>query len=95
MVKQFKYFVVSLSFILGLNKSVWCSSFSILSLELTTFTLLLLLKMDGMGSDELISSVPNFARGLDILLVDHETASLMYLASLLEQYTFKGKNAQA
>ncbi|XP_075633987.1 putative two-component response regulator-like APRR6 [Castanea sativa] len=45
--------------------------------------------MDGMGSDELISSVPNFARGLDILLVDHETASLMYLASLLEQYTFK------
>ena len=43
-----------------------------------------------MGSDELISSVPNFARGLDILLVDHETASLMYLASLLEQYTFKG-----
>ena len=46
--------------------------------------------MDGMGSDELISSVPNFARGLDILLVDHETASLMYLASLLEQYTFKG-----
>ena len=43
-----------------------------------------------MGSDELISSVPNFARGLDILLVDHETASLMYLASLLEQYSFKG-----
>ncbi|KAJ0094830.1 hypothetical protein Patl1_15082 [Pistacia atlantica] len=33
--------------------------------------------------------VPSFARGLNILLVDYDTTSLMYLASMLEQYSYK------
>ncbi|KAJ7943091.1 Two-component response regulator [Quillaja saponaria] len=37
----------------------------------------------------LINSVPAFARGLEILLVDNDSMSLMYLSSLLEQYSFK------
>ncbi|KAL5761206.1 hypothetical protein ACOSP7_019739 [Xanthoceras sorbifolium] len=33
--------------------------------------------------------VPSFARGMSILVVDYDTTSLMYLASLLEQYSYK------
>ncbi|KAK7308755.1 hypothetical protein VNO77_42384 [Canavalia gladiata] len=36
-----------------------------------------------------VNYVPSFARGLNILLVHSNTLSLMYLSSLLEQYTFK------
>ncbi|GKV47306.1 hypothetical protein SLEP1_g54218 [Rubroshorea leprosula] len=35
------------------------------------------------------SLVPSIARGLPILLVDHDTTSLMCLASMLEQYSYK------
>ncbi|KAJ7954152.1 Two-component response regulator [Quillaja saponaria] len=37
----------------------------------------------------LINSVPAFARGLEILLVDNDSVSLMYLSSMLEQYSFE------
>ncbi|XP_022725014.1 putative two-component response regulator-like APRR6 [Durio zibethinus] len=39
--------------------------------------------------DELRSKVPECARGLPILVVDHDTTSLMYLASMLEQYSYQ------
>ncbi|XP_027362446.1 putative two-component response regulator-like APRR6 [Abrus precatorius] len=35
-----------------------------------------------------VNYVPPFARGLNVLLVNHDTLSLMYLSSLLQQYTF-------
>ncbi|KAK9277713.1 hypothetical protein L1049_007260 [Liquidambar formosana] len=42
-------------------------------------------------SNSLVNSVPSFISGLRILLVDHDTTSLMYTASMLEQYSYKGK----
>ncbi|KAH9795004.1 putative two-component response regulator-like APRR6 [Citrus sinensis] len=33
--------------------------------------------------------VPSFARGINILLMDHDTTSLLYIASMLEQYSYK------
>ncbi|XWS22456.1 hypothetical protein CRYUN_Cryun29cG0036500 [Craigia yunnanensis] len=35
------------------------------------------------------SKVPGCGRGLPILLVDHDTTSLMYLASILEQFSYQ------
>lgn len=35
-------------------------------------------------------SVPSFAQGMNILVVDSDTTSLMHLASLLEVYSYKG-----
>lgn len=34
--------------------------------------------------------IPPYAHGLQILLVDDDTMSLTYIASVLEQYSFKG-----
>lgn len=38
------------------------------------------------------NGLPSFAHDLKILLVDHDTLSLMCIASTLEQYSFKGNN---
>ncbi|XP_021299376.1 two-component response regulator ARR1-like [Herrania umbratica] len=35
------------------------------------------------------SKIPRCSRGLPILLVDHDTTSLMYLAAMLERYSYK------
>ncbi|WRX15201.1 Signal transduction response regulator [Theobroma cacao] len=35
------------------------------------------------------SNIPRCSRGLPILLVDHDTTSLMYLATMLERYSYK------
>nr|XP_048318399.1 two-component response regulator ARR11 isoform X1 [Ziziphus jujuba var. spinosa] len=48
------------------------------------------LKMDGNGMNFSVTKiVPKAANGLHILVVDNDTVSLMYLASMLEQYSFK------
>ncbi|KAJ9708284.1 hypothetical protein PVL29_000375 [Vitis rotundifolia] len=39
--------------------------------------------------DPLARRVPSFGRGLRILLVDHDTTSLMYISSMLESHSFK------
>ena len=41
--------------------------------------------------DPLARRIPSFGRGLRILLVDHDTTSLMYISSILESHSFKGK----
>ncbi|KAL2324145.1 hypothetical protein Fmac_023203 [Flemingia macrophylla] len=41
------------------------------------------------GSISLSHFVPSFARGFDLLLVHNDTMSLVYLSSLLKQYSFK------
>uniref|UniRef100_F6HEU5 Uncharacterized protein n=1 Tax=Vitis vinifera TaxID=29760 RepID=F6HEU5_VITVI len=39
--------------------------------------------------DPLARRIPSFGRGLRILLVDHDTTSLMYISSMLESHSFK------
>lgn len=41
--------------------------------------------------DPLAPKVPSIARGMRILLVDSDTTSLMFMASILESHSYKGK----
>ena len=41
--------------------------------------------------DPLSPKVPSCALGMRILLVDRDTTSLMFMASILEAYSYKGK----
>lgn len=38
------------------------------------------------------TGIPVLARGLRVLLVDHDTTSLLHVASVLERNTYKGKS---
>ncbi|GMN38652.1 hypothetical protein TIFTF001_007883 [Ficus carica] len=40
------------------------------------------------------TNVPSFAQGLEILLVDDDTLSLLYISSLLEEYSYKVTTAE-
>ena len=42
--------------------------------------------------DPLARRVPSFGRGLRILLVDRDTTSLLYISSMMESHSFKGKS---
>lgn len=43
------------------------------------------------SSRENVVLVPSYARGLRVLLVDNDTISLMYVASVLEEQSYKGQ----
>lgn len=38
------------------------------------------------------TGIPVLARGLRVLLVDHDTTSLLHVTSVLERNTYKGKS---
>lgn len=82
-----KFFPSEIKFIQAFNLFLY---FSLLFLS-TVVVVVLVFKMEGM-SDCVSKYVPSFAKGLQILLVDYDTMSLVFMASMLELCSYKGKH---